>query len=160
MLNARRIISPIFQNLGLCDSVSQSGCPGCHIRCTQKLFSRAVRFCAADSHGPCDDGRCDGSDIKKSLYLIGEGVSVRARACFRGRSPAVDLSRYGDSPVATLAADTRDYVVADISLADFGRTETNIAETEMPGLMALRSESGATPPPKGARQMGKASWRE
>ena len=32
----------------------------------------------------------------------------------------------------------RDYVVADISLADFGRKEINIAETEMPGLMALR----------------------
>ncbi|MDN4650040.1 adenosylhomocysteinase, partial [Curtobacterium sp. PsM8] len=32
-----------------------------------------------------------------------------------------------------------DYVVADINLADFGRAEINIAETEMPGLMALRS---------------------
>ena len=31
-----------------------------------------------------------------------------------------------------------DYVIADISLADFGRKELNIAETEMPGLMALR----------------------
>jgi len=33
-----------------------------------------------------------------------------------------------------------DYVVKDIALADFGRKELNIAETEMPGLMALRSE--------------------
>lgn len=47
-----------------------------------------------------------------------------------------------------------DYVVADISLADFGRKEINIAETEMPGLMALRSEFGASQPLKGARITG------
>ena len=35
-------------------------------------------------------------------------------------------------------ADFTDYVVADISLADWGRKELDIAETEMPGLMALR----------------------
>ena len=39
-----------------------------------------------------------------------------------------------------------DYVVADLSLADFGRAEINIAETEMPGLMALREEFGAAQP--------------
>ncbi|MBY0581740.1 MAG: adenosylhomocysteinase [Sphingomonas sp.] len=48
----------------------------------------------------------------------------------------------------------RDYVVADISLADFGRKEINIAETEMPGLMALRDEFGASQPLKGARITG------
>ena len=37
-----------------------------------------------------------------------------------------------------------DYVVKDIGLADFGRKEIEIAETEMPGLMALRAEFGAT----------------
>ena len=47
-----------------------------------------------------------------------------------------------------------DYVVADISLADFGRAEIAIAETEMPGLMALRSEYGASQPLKGARITG------
>ncbi|MEQ1725359.1 MAG: adenosylhomocysteinase [Sphingopyxis sp.] len=47
-----------------------------------------------------------------------------------------------------------DYVVADIALADFGRAEINIAETEMPGLMALRAEFGATQPLKGARITG------
>ena len=56
--------------------------------------------------------------------------------------------------MATLAADTRDYVVADIGLADFGRKEINIAETEMPGLMALRAEYGAAQPLKGARITG------
>ena len=35
-----------------------------------------------------------------------------------------------------------DYIVKDISLAEFGRRELDIAETEMPGLMALRKEYG------------------
>ena len=56
--------------------------------------------------------------------------------------------------MATLAADTRDYVIADIALADFGRKEINIAETEMPGLMALREEFGASQPLKGAKIVG------
>ncbi|MGA0963703.1 MAG: adenosylhomocysteinase [Paracoccaceae bacterium] len=47
-----------------------------------------------------------------------------------------------------------DYVVKDIALADFGRKELNIAETEMPGLMALRSEYGESKPLKGARIVG------
>ena len=47
-----------------------------------------------------------------------------------------------------------DYVVADLSLADFGRKEIQIAETEMPGLMALRAEYGASKPLKGARITG------
>ncbi|CAH0496637.1 adenosylhomocysteinase [Novosphingobium sp. CECT 9465] len=47
-----------------------------------------------------------------------------------------------------------DYVIADIGLADFGRAEIRIAETEMPGLMALREEFGASQPLKGARITG------
>jgi adenosylhomocysteinase len=47
-----------------------------------------------------------------------------------------------------------DYNVADISLADWGRREIAIAETEMPGLMALRDEFGAAKPLKGARIVG------
>ena len=47
-----------------------------------------------------------------------------------------------------------DYKVADISLADWGRKEMNIAETEMPGLMALREKYGQEKPLKGARIMG------
>ena len=47
-----------------------------------------------------------------------------------------------------------DYKVADIGLADWGRKEIAIAETEMPGLMALRSEFGASQPLKGARIAG------
>jgi adenosylhomocysteinase len=47
-----------------------------------------------------------------------------------------------------------DYKVADIGLADWGRKEIAIAETEMPGLMALRSEFGAAQPLQGARVVG------
>jgi len=47
-----------------------------------------------------------------------------------------------------------DYKVADISLADWGRKEINIAETEMPGLMALRTEFGDKQPLKDARIAG------
>jgi adenosylhomocysteinase len=47
-----------------------------------------------------------------------------------------------------------DYKVADMSLAEWGRKEIAIAETEMPGLMALREEFGAAQPLKGARIVG------
>ncbi|MEQ1538949.1 MAG: adenosylhomocysteinase [Sphingorhabdus sp.] len=47
-----------------------------------------------------------------------------------------------------------DYVIADLALAEFGRAEIKIAETEMPGLMALRAEYGASQPLKGARITG------
>ena len=48
----------------------------------------------------------------------------------------------------------QDFVVADLSLADFGRKEIAIAETEMPGLMALRDKYGPSQPLKGARVAG------
>ncbi len=47
-----------------------------------------------------------------------------------------------------------DYIVKDIALADFGRKELDIAETEMPGLMALRAEYGDSKPLKGSRIVG------
>ena len=49
---------------------------------------------------------------------------------------------------------TKDYIVADIGLADFGRKEIAIAETEMPGLMMIREEFAITQPLKGARITG------
>ena len=51
-------------------------------------------------------------------------------------------------------AEKNDYLVKDISLADYGRKELEIAETEMPGLMALREEYGSDQPLKGARIAG------
>ena len=56
--------------------------------------------------------------------------------------------------MSTTAATKNDYVIKDIGLADFGRAEIKIAETEMPGLMALREEFGAAQPLKGARITG------
>ena len=47
-----------------------------------------------------------------------------------------------------------DYIVRDITLADWGNKEIEIAETEMPGLMSLRDEFGASQPLKGARIAG------
>ena len=55
--------------------------------------------------------------------------------------------------MATVAKEN-DYVVQDISQAEYGRAEIAIAETEMPGLMALREEYGASKPLKGARITG------
>ena len=55
---------------------------------------------------------------------------------------------------ATMAEKKDDFKVKDLSLADWGRKEIEIAETEMPGLMALREEYGAKQPLKGARIAG------
>ena len=52
------------------------------------------------------------------------------------------------------AAATADYVVKDLSLADWGRKEIAMAEDEMPGLMAVRREYGASQPLEGARVAG------
>src|SRR5260370_10090330 len=59
------------------------------------------------------------------------------------------------SPNAAKAKSTRhDYVVKDIGLAEWGRKELAIAETEMPGLMATRDEFGPVQPLRGARIAG------
>src|ERR1700716_4283877 len=52
------------------------------------------------------------------------------------------------------SSSTHDYKVADIKLADWGRKEIQIAETEMPGLMAIREEFAPVQPLKGARITG------
>src|SRR3978361_413650 len=52
--------------------------------------------------------------------------------------------------MALAANPSQDFKVKDISLSDWGRREIAIAETEMPGLMALRAEYGAENPLKGA----------
>ena len=53
-----------------------------------------------------------------------------------------------------MADHAQDYVIKDIALADYGRAEIAIAETEMPGLMALRQEYGEAQPLKGSRITG------
>ena len=54
----------------------------------------------------------------------------------------------------TVAEKFTDFVIADLALADWGRKEIKIAETEMPGLMAIRDEFAAAQPLKGARITG------
>jgi adenosylhomocysteinase len=56
--------------------------------------------------------------------------------------------------MAAVLKPTQDYHVADIKLADWGRKEIRIAETEMPGLMAIREEFSLTKPLRGARITG------
>ena len=58
------------------------------------------------------------------------------------------------SAVLKNTVNTNDYVIADISLADWGRKEIKIAETEMPGLMAIREEYASQQPLRGARITG------
>src|SRR6476620_9682019 len=55
---------------------------------------------------------------------------------------------------AVKTAPATDYIVKDIGLADFGRKEISIAETEMPGLMAVREQYAKSQPLKGARIAG------
>ena len=57
-------------------------------------------------------------------------------------------------PTLAVVAPFSDYVIADLSLAAWGRKEIKVAETEMPGLMAMRHEFGAAQPLKGARITG------
>src|SRR5665648_388008 len=54
----------------------------------------------------------------------------------------------------TTSTTPADYSVADLALADWGRKEIAIAETEMPGLMAIREEFAPTQPLRGARVAG------
>ena len=56
--------------------------------------------------------------------------------------------------MSAVLKNSQDYIVADISLAAWGEKEIRIAETEMPGLMAIREEYAATQPLKGARIAG------
>ncbi len=63
-------------------------------------------------------------------------------------------ARYQQDFQRNYAMSAQDYVIKDIGLADWGRKELDIAETEMPGLMSLREEFGKAQPLKGARIAG------
>src|SRR5262245_24470662 len=69
-------------------------------------------------------------------------------------SGAAIARRLPISSTETSMAAATDYHVKDIALAEWGRKEIAIAETEMPGLMALRAEYGKSQPLKGARVAG------
>ena len=83
------------------------------------------------------------SHIKICLYVVARDAAGRYIASSKVTKAA--LLRAGRSPwpvtaedTAPMAAAQTDYIVKDISLADWGRKEIAIAETEMPGLMATR----------------------
>src|SRR5215471_126648 len=65
--------------------------------------------------------------------------------CYRASAP---------QPPGVTMSQKNEYAIADIALADWGRREMAIAETEMPGLMATRAEYGRAQPLKGARIAG------
>src|SRR5712691_9964077 len=93
--------------------------------------------------------------IKKSLYVV---AALRS-PCYRHRRnvsfTAIQRMPMTTSPNAAKTVPTsHDYVVKDIGLAEWGRKEIAIAETEMPGLMATREEFGTKQPLKGARICG------
>ncbi|MBC7160179.1 MAG: adenosylhomocysteinase, partial [Porphyrobacter sp.] len=77
---------------------------------------------------------------------------VEPRRRLPTKHPALKETRVAFAPADQIAAN--DFVIKDIGLADYGRAEIAIAETEMPGLMALREEYGASQPLKGARITG------
>src|ERR1700743_218670 len=75
--------------------------------------------------------------IKHSLYPIAPTPPARYRPAHRSKEPLV-----------------ADYIIKDAALDDWGRKEIEIAETEMPGLMAVRAEFAKDQPLKGARIAG------
>ncbi len=72
----------------------------------------------------------------------------------RGKAPVATPARATRGTRSKASVTTTDYVVKDIALADFGRVEIELAEQEMPGLMAMRQEFGKSKPLKGARITG------
>jgi adenosylhomocysteinase len=86
-------------------------------------------------------------DIKKTLYA----VDAEAHSDYWHHKY---LSFSKRRPRGDIDMSTSDYIVKDISLAEYGRKELDIAETEMPGLMSLREEFGEEKPLKGARIVG------
>src|SRR5262249_46958541 len=108
----------------------------------------------------------DGSavDIKLSLCLYhrtgpmpSRGMAVRQPICEPTKDPQEHqriTMTTSTKPKKTAHADHADYVVADLGLAEWGRKEIAIAETEMPGLMAIREEFAPQQPLRGARIAG------
>src|ERR1700704_4605494 len=86
-------------------------------------------------------------------------IAALGRACYETRaarpvSRTIRNSPREEAAMHAVKAVAQDYVVKDISLAEWGRKEIAIAETEMPGLMATREEFGAKQPRRGARICG------
>jgi adenosylhomocysteinase len=91
--------------------------------------------------------RCPGY-LAKPRFALCPGMTARS-------IPSASIALYNkDIPMTKAPVGFTDYIVKDISLADYGRKELSIAETEMPGLIATREEFGPKQPLKGARIAG------
>jgi adenosylhomocysteinase len=97
----------------------------------------------------------NGAHLRIIFNPAGFGMSGEPPAAPRAALPHVPPGQSMELPMNAVA-DTHftDYVVADLALAAWGRKEIRIAETEMPGLMAIREEYAASQPLKGARITG------
>jgi adenosylhomocysteinase len=89
-----------------------------------------------NQHGTASQARCDQYALTDCLH-VQRVLSARQSA---------SVQEHGQM--------ANDYIVKDINLAEYGRKELTIAETEMPGLMALREEFGKSKPLTGARIVG------
>ncbi len=88
------------------------------------------------------------------LLPVGQYRAIGSPAFVLAAQLGARIRKHTSARLRSRPMSTPDYVVADISEADFGRKEIEIAETEMPGLMACRDEFGASQPLKGARISG------
>ncbi|GAA5510858.1 adenosylhomocysteinase [Novipirellula caenicola] len=93
----------------------------------------------------------------ESLSAFG-GLRTSGSPCVRSATPLTrlfhPLSQHWSMPVSQVETNRLPYKVKDIKLAEFGRKEIQLAENEMPGLMALREKYGKTKPLSGARIAG------
>src|SRR3954471_5572279 len=81
-------------------------------------------------------------------------IARPSRPCYRPAHATAEDEGTMMTQAARKTAEPQDYIVKDIGLAEWGRKEIQIAETEMPGLMAVREEYAARQPLKGARIAG------
>src|SRR3954463_16415862 len=81
-------------------------------------------------------------------------IARPSRLCYRPAHATAEDEGTMMTQAARKIAEPQDYIVKDIGLAEFGRKEIAIAETEMPGLMAVREEYKSKQPLKGARIAG------
>ena len=85
--------------------------------------------------------------------LMGKASQLGLKPTFELK-PVIKNKQSGEKMSSSSFAARKDYRVADLSMAPFGRKEIHLAEHEMPGLRALRKEFGASQPLKGARISG------
>src|SRR4030095_15972830 len=94
----------------------------------------------------CSEERCDGSHPAR----LGAADRPGQRDERRSQTPICT----GGREMSATTRSAADHAVTDLTLADWGRKEIQIAETEMPGLMAIREEYASSRPLKGARITG------